>query len=223
MKVHRISKNSLKKIHSGSEKIPVLYFHHNPIARHVFYQRLEKILELATENYRSYDKKVCDFGGGGGVFLPTLSENFNKVFIMDLETTEAEKLVKKYHLKNVFISKGNALYNNFPENYFDIIIAADVLEHFKKPGKAIKEIYRLLNHDGVLIVSVPTENFLYRIGRLIIGLKKPKDHYHNAKEIENLLIKGFFTVTKKRFLPFYFSFLSLFNILKLKKMDREDE
>ena len=217
MKFQRIPKDFLRTIHSGSKNIPTLYFHSNPLVRELFYKRLEIIFRLLSGDSKIQNQIVCDFGGGGGVFLPTLSKSFKKVVVIDLETYEAEKIVKRYRLKNVDIFRRNVLSNQLPNCYFDKVVAADVLEHFQDLKEPIKEIYRLLKPLGLLFVSVPTENLFYRLGRILTGLKKPVDHHHNAREIEQTLQKESFIITKKLFLPFQCSPLSLFSILKAEK------
>jgi 2-polyprenyl-3-methyl-5-hydroxy-6-metoxy-1,4-benzoquinol methylase len=44
---------------------------------------------------------------------------------------------------------------NLPESYFDVIILADVLEHFVDPWTAIDKISIHLKKDGILLVSLP--------------------------------------------------------------------
>lgn len=52
-------------------------------------------------------------------------------------------------------------HNEFlPNEYFDIIVCTEVLEHTLNPFKAIEEIYRLLKPSGILLLSVP---FNFRI------------------------------------------------------------
>jgi len=217
MKFQRIPKDFLQSIHSGSRNIPTLYFHPNSLVRELFYKRLETICELMPDDSEKQNQIICDFGGGGGVFLPTLSKSFREVVVLDVETHEAEEIVKRYGLTNVDIVPGDALSNSFSDSYFDIVVAADVLEHFKDLRKPIKEIRRLLKDSGLLFISSPTENLIYRLGRLLADIKKPPDHYHNAGEIEQVLRKEPFIIIKKLFLPVNLSILGLFSILKAEK------
>lgn len=50
--------------------------------------------------------------------------------------------------------------NIIPDNFFDIIVCTEVLEHTLNPFEAVKEIYRILKPNGVVCVSVP---FNFRI------------------------------------------------------------
>jgi 2-polyprenyl-3-methyl-5-hydroxy-6-metoxy-1,4-benzoquinol methylase len=53
-----------------------------------------------------------------------------------------------------------------PENYFDVIICGDVLEHLVDPWRTMKKIYKYLKEDGILITSMPNireYHIMYRI------------------------------------------------------------
>ncbi len=41
------------------------------------------------------------------------------------------------------------------DNFYDCVVAAEVLEHLLNPYRAVREFYRVLRKDGVLVISVP--------------------------------------------------------------------
>lgn len=43
----------------------------------------------------------------------------------------------------------------YTENMFDLVLCSHVLEHIPDDNKAVKELYRVLKKDGVLVVLVP--------------------------------------------------------------------
>lgn len=186
----------LKSIASGAENIPTIYYHQFVPVQKLSWLRLITIANLA----KGLSGTVLDFGGGGGVFLPTLAKLFKKVICIDLCIDEAKKIKDIYMLKNVEIIKCDALKINFPNNYFDVVIAADVLEHFQNVRQPIVMIHNWLKLGGHLFVSGPSENSLYQFGRKIFKMQKPKDHYHSIKEIEQELFH-YFHIQKKIFLP----------------------
>lgn len=215
MTLQRIPAEFLKAHYSNSEHVPDLYWHPIPFVRELFYDRLEKIVVFMSQ-LPSKDQVVCDFGGGGGIFLPTLSAYFKKVVLMDLETKEAEGIVQEYHLQNVEILKGDVLLNSLPKDSFDIVVAADVLEHFINVQEPIEEIKRLLKPKGLFFVSAPTENFLYRLGRMALGFRKPADHFQDAEKIEETLARKSFEITKKQYIPYNVVRFGAFVILEAK-------
>lgn len=51
--------------------------------------------------------------------------------------------------------------NLYPDNFFDMVVAFDLLEHCKDDTLAIKEIYRMLKPDGLFIFTVPAFQSLF--------------------------------------------------------------
>lgn len=213
-----ISAPVLKNIASGSKNIPTMYYHPFAPIQKLFWLRLAMMTNMMKER----SGVALDFGGGGGVFLPTLSVIFKKVICLDLCVKEAEMVVEMYGLSNVEIVQGDALKIEFDKNCFDVVVAADVLEHFIELQPPIERIHRWLKLNGSLFISGPSENWLYRFGRTFFHIKKPEDHYHSVKDIENL-VNGYFMVYKKKFLPWFSSFspienFAVFTIIEARKL-----
>jgi len=188
----------LKNIASGHKNIPTMYYHSFKPIQKLFWARLAAI----TQMLKGLSGNVLDFGGGGGIYLPTLAQVFQKVICLDLVVDEAQSIKEMYSLKNVDIIQSDALKIKLPDNYFDVIIAADVLEHFQELTPPIRTIYEWLRLGGRLFISGPSENWLYRFGRKFFGIHKPPDHYHSVIEIEHELSK-YFRIRRKMFLPWY--------------------
>lgn len=47
-----------------------------------------------------------------------------------------------------------------PEKQFDFVLLAETLEHLEKPYQSLSETFRVLRHEGTLVITVP---FLYGI------------------------------------------------------------
>ena len=54
----------------------------------------------------------------------------------------------------------------------DVILAAEVLEHIEPLGPTLESFRRWLKPSGRLLVSLPTENALYRFGRRLAGFRQ---------------------------------------------------
>jgi len=56
----------------------------------------------------------------------------------------------KYMVKNVYDTQ-------FPDGYFDYIVAGELIEHLESPERFFKEAMRILAKDGTLAISTPLE------------------------------------------------------------------
>jgi predicted RNA methylase len=197
--IKKIDYQFLKDSYLGNYRTPDIYFHGNSLVRWLFWERLNVISKFIDKNKDMKKRRCIDFGGGNGVFLPTLSELFDEVILVDLEPTQAELVIEKYNLKNCKIIKGNIFEMEFDN--IDCIIAADVIEHFDNTQKILKKLKSFMNKDTYLISSLPTENWLYILLRKIFNQQKPIDHYFSSYEIENSFIKEDFVLVNDTSLP----------------------
>lgn len=188
----RIPDETLRLIAGGKPGTPTLYHTGNPLVRRLFWRRLELIHRLIITEAGSVGS-CLDFGGGGGVFLPTLAGLFRQVTCVDLDTDEAERVVRRFRLENVTLVRGNFARVDLSQAPFDAIIAADVLEHFRDVHPSIVALRRWLRDDGTLFTSLPSESRLYRWLRRAFRVEPPEDHYQVAREVELALAAGGFS------------------------------
>lgn len=174
-----------------------IYTTAHPAVRWIFWTRL-KILLSFMEGVAA--QKVFDCGCGEGAFLPSLSASFPSVVAMDFDPRAAHKLIGVLKLRNISLLTGDMTRLPFPDQTFDAIFTADVLEHLPDLGPCVAELERVLKPEGSLLISAPTENLLYEVGRKVFGFQKPPDHYRTAREIEKI-VSGVFDIRRKRFFP----------------------
>jgi 2-polyprenyl-3-methyl-5-hydroxy-6-metoxy-1,4-benzoquinol methylase len=112
------------------------------------------------ENFEN--KKILDIGCGCGIFEKFVGEKAKEIVAVDLCEEDLENARSEVKLKNVKFEKCSALdLQKFKENYFDIVVMFDVIEHIPKntEEKALGEIKRVLNKNGKLLISTPANNF----------------------------------------------------------------
>lgn len=212
--ITKINMDFLRNISTGYYHTPTIYFSKNVGVRWLFWERLNIIAKLIKSDSELQKKTCIDFGGGSGVFLPTLSKIFDNVILIDLEPSQAEIIITEYKLDNCTIIKGNVFDLSF-EN-IDCIIAADVIEHFDDTTLIVNQLKKFMHKDTCLIASLPTENWLYIFLRKIFNQEKPVDHYFGAQEIEDVLKKRGLRRSKKSIsIPFKKPF-NLFSISEWK-------
>lgn len=191
-----------------------LYFHPNPILRWVFWERLRRVYLMCREIKA---ETVLDLGCGGGELLPTLAGIFPRVWGIDLNVTNARKVVGYYHAKNVVLIEGDFLLHDFRPASFDLVVAADVLEHQRDPEVFCRKMNSVLKTGGRVVVCLPLEGFFYRLGRGIFNISPPGDHFRNYRELRAGLDR-YFQVRVVSGLPFL---LPLFRVLECLKSDSQ--
>jgi len=162
--------------HAILEAAFVAYAHKNPLIDFLFWRRIYLSYKYMKE--RGY-KSILDFGTGSGVMAYLAAEKKDAdVVAIDVDYDPLEK-IKKYvsFPQNIKFIDGKTNLAEEYKNKFDIIFALDVLEHIEDIDDLIKAFKVSLKKDGVVIVSGPTENFLYQIGRKIAG-KDFSGEYH---------------------------------------------
>lgn len=145
------------------------YSHPNPLINWLFWQRLRTAMNT-IEKYSPYDQ-ILDFGCGSGVMLPFLAAHSRHVTALDIDLLPLYKVNKHIPLESnveVLDAKQVSLSQLEPAS-FDFINALDVLEHVADLPRTLSELIRLLKPGGRLVVSGPTENILYQIGRKLAG------------------------------------------------------
>lgn len=163
------------------------YTHSNPIINWFFWQRIFVVMKFIKKN-APYNK-VMDFGCGSGVLLPFLAENSVSVTGADLDLLPLEHI--KQHTRfppNLdILDLARLPLKDIPSNSYDLITALDVLEHVDDLSSVVDELLRILKPEGKLIVSGPTENWLYQIGRKIAGkIYSGGYHKRGVSEIQKM-------------------------------------
>lgn len=175
-----------------------MYAHPNPVARGIFWQRLSVGHRMLHDVPAG--SKVLDFGGGSGAFLPTLAQRFTDVSVVDLDLNDARRVATYYQLKNVRLFEKDISVWNSSEMY-DLVVTMDVLEHFSDKSVPRRFLDGRLKPNGLLLVSLPTENWLYRLGRAVLRKTKPADHYHPAHELVRYYREFGYTLLAHRYVP----------------------
>jgi SAM-dependent methyltransferase len=180
------------------------YLHWNPLVRAMFWRRYDQVYRLAG---LTPEMTVAEFGCGIGVFLPTLTREASKVYAVDLFPQYAEEVAKRLDL-DVTFSKS---LDSIPDNSLDILFAVEVLEHLDDLRAGIQHIARKIKPGGRLIMSGPTENTLYKIGRFMVGYNKYHEyHHHNVYGIRQAIINNGFDLEQTVMFP---SRLILLNLI----------
>ena len=219
----KIFKNTITEILNNQGTDEVLseaalpaYAHKNPIIDYIFWQRISLAVEFIDKNVNS-NAAILDFGCGTGVLSFELAKKGFNLTSIDLDLSPLNLLQSKIkYPSNITFIEHDFLTMNFESQKFKAIVALDVLEHIPLEilPEYLKKFDELLQPNGFIIVSGPTENWLYRIGRKIAG-NDFTGHYHetNINKIKNVFNLNFqVKLISKLIWPF-----TLFEIFYAKK------
>lgn len=170
---------------------------------------------------RSSGTEVLDFGGGSGVFLPTLAHAFDSVTLIDRDISNARTLADRLTLNNIHMVAADIVAHDFGKARFDVIVAADVLEHFR--DLPLDLIRHWLKPGGRLYTSLPAETGFYDLLRRLFGKEKPHDHYHSAAQVESSLHHAGFKKIGGLYHPLIWPIFPLFYISAWQVMPRADD
>jgi 2-polyprenyl-3-methyl-5-hydroxy-6-metoxy-1,4-benzoquinol methylase len=164
------------------------YSHANPLISWLFWKRLHTVMDWIER--RAPFESALDFGCGSGVMLPFLASVSRQVIAADVDLLALEIMKTRIPLaSNVQVRDASEeAMSRLGAASFDLILALDVLEHVKDLSGTLAQLLRLLRPGGQLVISGPTENVVYRVGRRLAGPEYSGDyHERGVAEIRRML------------------------------------
>ena len=160
-------------IEARDESAVPSYTHWNPAIRWLMFRRLELIRRMALAALGREPGRAgaaaLDFGCGVGMLIPALSPRVETLYVCDEELEPARATTQLFAARNVVCVAPDELAGRIPDASLDLVVAADVLEHVHDLPGQVALLGRKLRPAGAWIVSGPTENRAYRLGRWIAG------------------------------------------------------
>lgn len=111
------------------------------------------------------DRRLLDLGCGDKSFV----KSFKNLYAIGLDKKYGQNIEEKLSYK---------------DNYFDYITMLAVIEHLNNPSKVIKEGYRVLKEDGLLIITTPYKR-AERFIKLYCCNNLDHKRYFTKKDFEN--------------------------------------
>jgi ubiquinone/menaquinone biosynthesis C-methylase UbiE len=96
-----------------------------------------------------HDLSALNIGGSTGIIDGILSNEFNHVTSIDIDTKAIEYARKNQKNENISFEEGDATALNYNDNSFDVVICSQVYEHVPDAKQMMDEISRVLKPGGV--------------------------------------------------------------------------
>lgn len=114
-------------------------------------ENLYRFLEQEVDKINRYSESICVLNVGAGGELGSYAARLEKTYTVSID---------------VDINRQPTLVADvcdlgcFRDETFDVVMMMEVLEHVRTPEAAIREVYRVLKKDGLLLLSTP---FIFEI------------------------------------------------------------
>ncbi|WP_339698754.1 class I SAM-dependent methyltransferase [Algoriphagus aquimarinus] len=150
------------------------------------------------------NKVVLDIACGEGYGSSLLSKVADQVIGVDISETTVNHAKQRYNSNNLSFRVGSADKIPVEDNFFDIVVSFETIEHLENHDEMISEIKRVLKHNGLLIISSPNK-VEYSVARNYSNPFHEKEL--NKGEFEELISKYFDNVIVKCQSPLIGSFV----------------
>lgn len=147
--------------------------------------------------------KILDLGGSNGHFW--YDENNNHGLDRDITIAdnddESLKIARAYCFKTIKLDANKSFCLN--DRMYDVVLAGHIIEHLESPYKFLLEIRRVMKRTGVLIITVPNNNYILRF---LNDPSKFKEHLYsfNDQGMRQLLeAAGFKIIYQYGMTPFF--------------------
>jgi len=123
----------------------------NPLLKRAYAYGVQKRTRYVTR--RKHGGRLLDIGCASGTFLLGMRAHRG----WQVQGVEPSAQIAEYarSMHNLDVFPGTLEEANFPGETFDCVTMWDVLEHVHDPMSTLREINRVLKHDGILVIRVP--------------------------------------------------------------------
>lgn len=116
-------------------------------------------------------QRVLDVGCGTGTYIIALAKKNRECHgadpLVNISLAKANKRAKEEREK-VFLSKAIGECLPYKDEIFDLILCLSTLQHVADQKSTLREIRRVLEHNGKLLISIPTTKNIHTLFREVL-------------------------------------------------------
>lgn len=145
---------------------------------------------------------IAEVGCGEGHVLKEIANKIQTKNLMGVDPLDGwlEKAKRKLN-GSAKLLKGLTEDLPFESNFIDITICTEVLEHVIDPTVALKELWRVMKQDGLLIISIPNELLVNKLKNIIHSLKIYDLLFQKIQKHNDWHIHSFDLTSFKKLIP----------------------
>ncbi|MBI3607461.1 MAG: class I SAM-dependent methyltransferase [Nitrospirae bacterium] len=108
--------------------------------------------------------RVLEIGCGEGIFAKYLRPDSER---WGIEVDESSAHIAASHMKTVLCGKYHEVSDDLPENYFDLVVCNDVIEHMEDHEEFLRSIRTKLQDSGCLVASLPNVRYIRNLNEVL--------------------------------------------------------
>jgi len=106
-----------------------------------------------TLSYIGLEKDILDLGCGEGITLEKVLRRFPDRHVLGIDY--AEEKIKICQERRLPVRQGSAYALGLGDHSWDCCLLLEVIEHLEDPGKALREVHRVLRKGGLFLLIFP--------------------------------------------------------------------
>lgn len=165
-------------------------------------QHARKLYPFIFEEIKLFQPiSLLDIGCGTGELLHQILQRYDDMKIYGLDISNEMLAVAEQKLNGYAeLTQGDSQYLPYGDESMDMIICNDSFHHYPEPLEVIKEIYRVLKKQGVLVIGDCYQPFITRwIMNLYMKYSKSGDvKIYSKKEFVSMLQTQFHKIHWER-------------------------
>ena len=145
--------------------------------------------------YVGKNKKILDVGCATGYLAKEFKKN--NCYVVGIELDKEAATVAEQYCDDIISGDVEQISKlPYPNEFFDVIVYSDVLEHLKRPDLVLLRFKKYLSKSGQLIVSVPNIAYFTIRLKLLFGIFE----YEEKNILDNTHLRFFTLSSIKRML-----------------------
>jgi SAM-dependent methyltransferase len=125
----------------------------------------DRRLELIRQHVALENRRILDVGCGLGMYVRQMRRFSSEVYGVDVDPEKVAAASRT--LPNIFTAPAEAL--PFPDDYFDVILLHEVIEHVEDDRQTIREAYRCVRPGGHIVIYAPNRLYFFETHGFYLG------------------------------------------------------
>lgn len=180
-------------------------WNYHPVLRHVSRTRFALVLSLLP---RRRVPRLLEVGYGSGIFMPELAQRCESLYGIDVhnETATVQQALAAQGIRAILAAQ-DAARTDFPDAFFDEIVAVSALEFITDIDGAAAELARILRPGGRLVAVMPRKLPALDWALAVATGESAERDYGNRREAVVPALQPYFRVVRTRTtVPIYIAY-----------------